>query len=263
MNDVRYAFLGCTNYSKDLLEYLISLDKVPEIILTIPEYFNISYSENKVQNRNFGDLYQLAQKHGIPCLEVDSVDGKRLKDYKNILENKKVDLLLALGWYYMVPPEIRAVAKYGCWAIHASLLPKYAGGAPLNWAMINGENETGVTLFRMDEGIDDGDIISQISFSIESTETIKDVYRKATDHSKQILKDVLADLDNVEFTPQDKSKIQVYPQRTSADGEIDLSLPAVDLLNFIRAQSSPYPGAFIKTKDGKKLIIENARIEDL
>lgn len=152
----------------------------------------------------------------------------------------------------MLPKSTRELTRYGAWGIHASLLPKYAGGAPLNWAIINGEKETGVTLFRMDDGVDDGDIISQKSFLIEFEDTINEIYQKATIASKEILNEVLLNIDNIKFKPQDKRKIEIYPQRKPDDGEIDLSKTSIEIYNFIRAQSSPYPGAFIKTVDGKK-----------
>jgi methionyl-tRNA formyltransferase len=161
----------------------------------------------------------------------------------------------------MVPKKIRDIATYGTWGIHASMLPNYAGGAPLVWAIINGETETGVTLFKLDDGVDDGDIIEQEIIVIENVDTIKEVYEKVIIVSKTILLKALKNISKIVFKPQDKSKIKVFPQRKPQDGELDLTKPAQEIYNFIRAQSSPYPGAFIKTSDGKKLIIEKARIE--
>jgi methionyl-tRNA formyltransferase len=256
-----FAFLGCTNFSKTLLLYLIEQNFIPAAIFTIPKKFNISYSENKVINSNFADLQAIAKENSIPIFEVESKAGMRLEDYQEVISEIGVELMLVLGWYYMIPRSVREPLTYGAWGIHASLLPKYAGGAPLGWAIIKGETETGVTLFRMDDGVDDGDIIAQRSFEIDFNDTIKDVYFKAEVSSKLILSDVLSDIRAVKFTPQDKSEIEVYPQRRPDDGELDLSQSAEDLYNFIRAQSSPYPGAFIRTVDGKKLIIEESRIE--
>jgi methionyl-tRNA formyltransferase len=192
---------------------------------------------------------------------VDSVSGKKIRGYKGIIAALNLDLILVLGWYYMIPKEIRKLARLGAWGIHASLLPKYAGGAPLNWAIINGEKETGVTLFRMEDGVDDGDIIAQKSFPIYLEDTINEVYQRATSASKEILRDILQDINDITYIPQDKSKIEIYPQRKPEDGEIDLTKSAIEIYNFIRAQSNPYPGAFIRTFDGKKIIIEKARIE--
>ena len=256
-----FAFLGCTNFSKSLLLHLIDNHFPPAAIFTIPKKFNISYSKNKVINCNFADLSGIAKANSIPFFEVESKPNTRLEDYHKVIFELGIELLLVLGWYYMVPRSLRESLKYGAWGIHASLLPKYAGGAPLSWAIIKGEKASGVTLFRMDDGVDDGDIIEQISFEIDFKDTIKDVYLKAEAKSKSILFNVLSDIGKVKFTPQKKSKIKVYPQRSTNDGELDLSQSAEDLYNFIRAQSSPYPGAFIKTVDGRKLIIEKARLE--
>jgi methionyl-tRNA formyltransferase len=261
MGKLSFAFLGTTNYSKELLLFLINKQLIPKVIFSIPEEFNISYSNTKVKNSNYSNLNPIANTHNIQYIEIDSSHGKRLQDYNADIKAMNLDLLLVLGWYYMIPKSTRSLTKYGSWGIHASLLPKYAGGAPLNWAIINGEKETGVTLFRMEDGVDDGDIIVQKSFSIEYTDSIKEVYEKAILASKEVLESVLKNPENVKFTTQKKNEIRVYPQRNPEDGEIDLNKPSFELYNFIRAQSFPYPGAFIRTSDGKKLIIEKARVE--
>lgn len=263
MKQVNFAFLGATNYSKELLLFMVNKGFVPKVIFTIPEVFTISYSDDKVINKNFGNINEIAKELDIPCYEVDSGEGNPLKNYHDIIESLDLDLLLVLGWYYMIPKKIRDLTKYGAWGIHASLLPKYAGGAPLNWAIINGEKETGITLFRMEDGVDDGDIIAQEAFEIEYDDNISSVYGKATMSSKKILLKTLLDIENVNFHPQNKEDIQIYPQRKPEDGEINLNMSSKELYDFIRAQSSPYPGAYIKTSDGKKLVIESARIEDL
>lgn len=256
-----FAFLGCTRFSKSLLQYLIDIHYIPAAIFSMPEEFDISYSEGKVKNSNYANLKDIADNYSIPIFEVESKAGMRLENYQDHISEMGIELLLVLGWYYMIPRSVREILLYGAWGIHASLLPKYAGGAPLTWAIINGEQETGVTLFRMDDGVDDGDIIAQESFEIAFDDTIKDVYLKAERASKTVLSNTLGDIGAIEFTPQDKSRIEVFPQRSPDDGEIDWNLPARDLYNFIRAQSSPYPGAFVRTVDGKKLIIEKARLE--
>lgn len=263
MDNISFAFFGATNYSKELLLFLLEKNIKPKAIFSIPQEFNISYSDKKVKNTNYADLKKIALKYDILYHEVDSVDGKKTKDYEPIIKELNLDLILVLGWYYMLPRSTRELSKYGAWGIHASLLPNYAGGAPLNWAIINGEKETGVTLFRMEDGVDDGDIIAQKSFSIEYEDTIKEVYKKATIASKGILLEVLLEnIENIKFISQDKSKIKVFPQRKPDDGEIDLTKTSEDIYNFIRAQSNPYPGAFIKTVDGKRLIIEKVRLEN-
>lgn len=256
---MKTVFMGTTKLSEELLRYLIEEDIDIQAIFTMPELFNISYSNRKVKNYNYADLGDIARQHKVPCYEIDSVPGKKITDYADVILSIKPDIILALGWYYMVPKKIRELAKYGTWGIHASLLPKYAGGAPLVWAMIYGERETGVTLFRLEDGVDDGDIIEQKSFLIEQDDTIKTVYQKAIDASKVILLKALKDVFSIQFTPQDKSRINVFPQRTPDDGIINWNKSAVEIYNFIRAQTEPYPGAFCKYKE-KKLIVWDVEI---
>lgn len=261
MVKLSFAFFGSTNYSKQLLLFLIKKKFIPKAIFSSPSNFTISYSDKKVKNYNYANLREIAEEHNLPFYEIDSVDGKRTKDFSSIIKKLDLDLMLILGWFYKVPKSIRDLSKFGAWGIHASLLPKYAGGSPLTWAIINGEKHSGITLFRLDEGIDDGDIISQKKFLIEDHDTIKEVYKKATNLSEVVLLNALQNIKNVNFTSQDKSKIEVYPQRKPEDGEVNLTKTAEEIYNFVRAQSSPYPGAFIKTKDGKKIIIEKIRKE--
>lgn len=259
---MKIVFFGCTKFSEELLTNLLKNKKDIKAIFSIPKNFNISYSNKKVTNYNFSDLKPIAKKNKIPFYEINSVEGKKTKDYYDVIKNINPDVILVLGWYYMLPKSIRLIPKYGAWGIHASLLPNYAGGAPLVWAIINGEKKTGVTLFKMERGVDDGDIISQIEFLIEDNDTIKEVYEKATKSAKKLLNTTLKSDSNPEFIKQDKSKIKIYPQRSPEDGLIDWTWDIERIKNFIRAQTKPYPGAFF-ISNGKKITIWDAKIENL
>ncbi len=248
MKKIRYIFLGATKYSEELLKFLIKNDFYPLAIFAIEEEFIISYDKGKtkikMKNYNYANLKIISKELGVPYFVVNSEKGKRMKDYKDIVANLNLDLILVLGWYYIVPKEIRDLAKMGAWGIHASLLPKYAGGSPLVWAIINGEKRTGVTLFKLNDDIDAGDIIYQESFPIFFKDTINDVYFKAIKASKKILLKALKNIDNIVFIPQDKSKIEYYPSRSPEDGLINWENSAIKIYNFIRAQTIPYPCAF-------------------
>ncbi|MFZ5996231.1 MAG: methionyl-tRNA formyltransferase [Nitrospirota bacterium] len=244
-----------------MLLFLIQNNFKPALIFAIEEEFYISYSKTKVKNYNFANLKNIAEQYHIPYFPVDSVKGKRLIDFANIIKKMNLDLLLVLGWYYMIPRSIRNLTKLGAWGIHASLLPNYSGGAPLVWAIINGEKETGVTLFRMDDGVDDGDIIAQKSFPIYFEDTIREVYQKAIDASKNILFSSLNEFENVTFTPQDKSITRVYPQRKPEDGVINWKNNALSIYNFIRAQTIPYPCAISYFQNIEIKIVDSKIIE--
>ena len=168
---INYIFLGSTEYSAKVLRFLVNKGYKPKAVFYIPKKYRIKINGDYIEreNYNYADLKKLANVYEIPAYEVNSVEGKRMMDYKGVISSLEPDFILALGWYYMIPRSIRKLAKYGSWGIHASLLPKYAGGAPLVWAMINGERETGITLFRMDDGIDDGDMLCPKSHFIKIT----------------------------------------------------------------------------------------------
>ena len=226
-------------------------------IFTIPREFNISYSEKPVKNVNFADFHELGKEFGIPVTDVAGNMGSYFEEIKKLAP----ELILVIGWYYMIPNEIRLIASKGCAGMHASLLPKYRGGAPLVWAMINGEGKTGLTFFYLSAGVDDGDIIAQHEIPINETDTIKDILDKVTDSALAITKEYVPLLaqGKAPRIKQDESKATVVPQRKPEDGEIDWSWDAKRIKDFIRAQTKPYPGAFT-TINGKKIIIWDADI---
>lgn len=257
----KIIFLGCTKFSDDILSFLIKEKHEVLAIFSIPETFQISYSEKEVKNSNFSDLSIIAKKNSIPFYIVDKSKKRTLEFYHTKIESLKPDVIIAGGWYYMISKQIRQIPKEGVWGLHASLLPNYAGGAPLVWALINGESQTGVTLFKMDAGIDDGDIISQGKIMISEDDNIKSLINKSKEVSKRLLSKALSQ-SKITYKRQDKSKIKIHPQRSPEDAEIDWSWNIKRIENFIKAQTKPYPGAW--TIIGNyKITIWDAKIEKI
>lgn len=254
---MKILFLGATRFSYELLETLLNNRYEVTAILTHPKVFRISYSSEPVVNYNYSDLKLLGKQFGVPVVEV--VDN--LNNYMNEIERLAPDLILALGWYFMIPKKIRNIAPKGCAGIHASLLPKYAGGAPLVWAIINGEKETGVSFFYLGSGVDTGDIIAQEKLPIEYNDDISTLYNRATIISKGIFLKYLPLIEagTAPRIKQDLTKRTIYPQRNPDDGWIDWTKPAEEIRNFIRAQTRPYPGAF-SYANGKKINIWKAEV---
>ncbi len=259
--DTRVILLGCTKFSEQIF-YALNKNAVNVVgIFTIPQQFEINYSKEKVSNVNYIDFFKIGLDYNIPVFSVESGKDKDIGSYHDTIESLNPSVILVMGWYYMVPKKIREIPTFGTWGIHASKLPNYAGGAPLVWSIINGEHSTGVTLFKLGAGVDDGDVIVQQEVIIEITDTIKELYEKVTDISSSILITSIKNIETLVMIPQDKDKIKVFPQRSPQDGKIDLSWSKLQIFNFIRAQSSPYPGAFIELDSGERLIIEKIRIE--
>lgn len=255
---LRVVFFGCTNLSFECCRVIISENLADVVgIVTIPYEFRISYSEQRVRNVQYADMRALASLKGIFVQEVEECG----ESIHRTLTALKPDLLVVIGWYYKIPRVIRELAPKGCVGIHASLLPKYRGGAPLVWAVINGETQSGVTLFHFTDNMDDGDIIAQQGFTIAHQDTIADVLAKAERASLAILRNELPRLanDTANRIPQNHSRATTVPQRKPDDGEIDWSWPAERIRNFIRAQTKPYPGAWTEIQ-GKRVTIWSADI---
>ncbi len=253
------VFFGSTEFGYECCEALMLSGNKIVGIFTIDEIFNISNSPNKpVKNYLFKDFRELGDRYKIPVISING----NLRSYKTQLEALQPDFLLAVGWYYLIPDELLGIAKFGGAGIHASLLPKYRGNAPLVWAMINGENKTGVSFFYFSKGVDEGDIIAQKSFTIEETDSIKEVLSKAKGASIDILLEFvpLIASSTAPRIPQNHQEATYYPSRTPEDGLINWEWDSNRIQNFIRAQTRPYPGAFFCTNN-KKITIWEATIE--
>lgn len=262
---MRVVFIGASRFGLRCLEATASSSGIELVgVVTAPRSFKISYSREPVTNVLHTDFARVCQKLGAPAVEL----REKMTDplIMESIRNWAADFILVAGWYHMIPKAILDVPPKGVAGIHASLLPRYRGGAPLVWAMINGEKEVGATLFYFDEGVDTGDIIAQKSVPVLFHDTIATVYDKIEVAGLEMLRDELPRIaDNTaKRTPQGpapQGHRRVWPQRSPSDGLIDWSQPAASIYNFIRAQTMPYPGAFTFWR-GTRVIIWESRIHD-
>lgn len=258
---MKIIFFGSSRFGYKVCEFILQ-KKLSEIsaIITIAEEFKISYSDSKIKNVLYKDFSTLSKKYEIPLILIE----RNLFDYEEIIKSYNADLFLVVGWYHIIPKKIREIAPLGCVGIHASLLPKYRGGAPLVWAMINGENETGVSLFYFSDEVDAGDIVGQKKFPIKHDDTIREVLLKAEESGINLIDEYLPKISNgtASSMQQNNNEATRFPQRNPNDGEINWEWDKMRIKNFIRAQTKPYPGAFTII-NGKKVIIWDASIEEL
>jgi len=189
--------------------------------------------------------------------KVYVVEGKDNDRIALILSEHRVDVVFYYGWSWIVKGPV--LKDYLCLCLHPSPLPKYRGGSPMQHQIINGETESAATVFKMGEGIDDGDIYESIPFSLEGT--IGEIYRRLEKNGAAITRHFITDFmkGNIEFTPQQGlDRNPPLKRRTPAQSEIDFgtlgSLPYRSLYNMVRALADPYPNAFIKIPSGKFLI---------
>jgi methionyl-tRNA formyltransferase len=255
------VFFGASELGFDSCESLIKAGIPVNGLVTVPRQFNISYSKDKpVTNYLFKDFQALAEKYNLPLVTIET----KIKDYKEQIKSLNPDVILVIGWYHMIPAEIRMLAPMGCVGIHASLLPKYRGGAPLVWAMINGETKTGISLFYFEDGVDNGDIIDQVEIEIGEKEYISDILAKVKDACiNTVQKNIpLLLAGKADRRKQNEEEATYFPQRKPDDGLIDLSWDAKRIFNFVRAQASPYPGAYLVSGDGKKVFLNSIAVQD-
>lgn len=254
------VFFGATALGYLCCERLIKNGIAISAIFTIPKQFNISYAGDKpVNNVLHQDFHELGEIYNIP---VVSVEGK-MNAYVEVLAGYSPALMIVVGWYYIIPKSLREIAPLGCVGIHASLLPKYRGGAPLVWAMINGEKETGISLFHFDDGVDTGDIVAQKKLTINTEDNISHLLKKVEVASIEIVDEFIPMLLNgtAPRLKQDHNDATEYPQRKPEDGEIDWRWNDEQINNFIKAQTKPYPGAFTYV-NGRKLMLWDAEINN-
>lgn len=261
---MRIVFIGASSLGYKCCEAIINSKNNVVGILTLGDEFSIKYSNQKerinVKNYLHKDFNDFKIRYNIPVITAKQPMAKA---YLNI-NQWQPDLIIVVGWYYMIPELVLKYPSKGVIAIHASLLPKYRGNAPLVWAMINGEKRTGVTLFYIKNGIDEGDIIAQTIFDILEDDYISNVLVKAEISSIQLLIQYLPLIANNSAPRliQDSSEATYFPKRNPDDGMIDWNWEENKIRNFIRAQSRPYPGAFT-ILGNKKVIIWDADIKSL
>lgn len=181
-----------------------------------------------------------------------------LRTEGDVFDGEAFDLLFAVNWRFYVPGSVHELASRGAWVFHDSLLPAYRGFSPTVWAIVNGEDHTGVTLLGMAEGIDEGGIVDQRRVAIGIEDTIASVMERVTDAYIDLLRTNFAKLvDGVTTTPQDETRATYTCKRLPDDNRIDWSAPAESILNLIRGTTRPYPGAWT-TLDGARVAIWSA-----
>lgn len=197
-----------------------------------------------------------ARAQGIPLLKVRDLNAE--ENVRKVGELRP-DLILVIGWTRLLGRRLLEMPRLGCIGFHASLLPKYRGRAPVNWALINGETETGNTMFFLDEGVDTGDIIAQRRIPIAEDDTCATLYRKIADSAIAMLEENLPLLKQgrAPRRPQDHAAATVMPKRRPEDGAIDWSRGPRALYDWVRALTHPYPGAFSHL-DGRRLFVWRA-----
>ncbi|WP_333871038.1 bifunctional UDP-4-amino-4-deoxy-L-arabinose formyltransferase/UDP-glucuronic acid oxidase ArnA [Kosakonia cowanii] len=202
-----------------------------------------THADNAQENAFFGSVARLAAERGIPVYAPDDVNHPLWVDR---IAEMKPDVIFSFYYRNLLGEAILNNARIGAFNLHGSLLPAYRGRAPLNWVLVNGETQTGVTLHRMISRADAGAIIAQQAVEIADADDALSLHRKLTESAKHLLEGALPTLKSGTFseTAQDESKASYVGRRTPEDGRLEWEKPAQTLHNLVRAVSDPWPGAF-------------------
>ena len=244
--------MGTPDFAVNILEAVINSGH--EVVLVVTQ-------EDKPKGRSdklvAPPVKECAVKHGIPVFQPH-----RIKDAEAVAELKKyeADIYVVAAFGQILSKEILEQPKYGCINTHASLLPEYRGAAPIQWAVVDGKPESGVTIMQMDEGLDTGDILYVKKVDITSEETGESLFDKLAVCGAELIAEALDRIEAGDVNPvkQDESRVTYAKILNKKMGELDFNKTAVELERLIRG-FTPWPGTYTYL-NGKLLKIQKAGV---
>ena len=252
--DLRIVFMGTPEFAVETLKALVENQYNVVAVVTQPD---------KPVGRHGSVLQpsavkQYALEHGLPVLQPEKMKDP---EFVEQLRSYEANLQVVVA-FRMLPEVVWDMPRYGTFNVHAALLPQYRGAAPINWAVINGETETGVTTFFLDHDIDTGRIIMQLPFAIPDTADVEYVYdglmHLGADICLQTLDRILAaDGFPVSIPQQETNELKPAPKIFKETCEVNWDLPSKRVYDFVRGLS-PYPGAWttLVGPDGKETVLK-------
>lgn len=232
---MRIVFMGTPDFALTILKKIY--EEKHDIVAVITQSDKPKGRGYKIQ---FSPVKNFALEHNLNLLQPKTLKDENLL---NQLKSLNTDFFIVAAYGKIIPENILQIPKYFSINVHASLLPKYRGAAPIQHAIINGETVTGVTIMRMDKGMDTGDIISQKKCNISFEDTYGTLYNKLSLLGSNELTETLNQINNIEFKKQDSSLATYAPIITKDFCHIDWSKTSLEILNFVRALK-PSPGAY-------------------
>lgn len=243
---MKCIFMGSSSFAVPSLLALIKNGYHVTLVFTRadkPKGRGLEISETPVK--------KVALSYGMRILQP-----KTLKDpeIQRLIAGEKPDFIVVASYGRILPPEILFIPRFGCINVHGSLLPKYRGAAPIQWAIIKGEKETGVTIMQMDEGIDTGGILDQAKCPIHPDDTAETLHDRLAEMGAELLIKVLEGImaGQIMARPQDHNEATYAPLLKKDDGLIKWERSSLEIINLVRGMES-WPGAFTFTSDGLRL----------
>ena len=249
---MRIIFFGSDDFAALHLEHLLSAGHEVLACVTGPDK-----PQGRGMKVSVSPIKQIALERQIPCLQPLFLNNKNIVD---ALKSYEADIFVVVAYGRLLTQEILDIPKMLCMNVHGSLLPKYRGAAPVNWAILNGDKETGVTIQKMALSLDAGGIIAQEKISIDGDENAAQLRKRMALAGAKLLVHVLDKHPSGKFSisPQDESKVTWAPKLTKEMGLIDWNRSARSMMDQVRGLQ-PWPGAYT-FYNGKMLKINQAQI---
>lgn len=241
---MRIAFATCVQLGRSCIEEVLRLGGHFDLFITL--------KDDQAKQKS-GRIYldDLAEKEGTPLLKIRHINDQETLD---ALKEHEIDWLFIIGWSQIANQTLLDTPKRGIIGMHPTLLPKGRGRAAIPWAILKGLPETGVTMFKMDAGVDTGDILAQGHIPMEPGITATELYEKVDQMHVELMGETWPHIvaDTIIQTPQDHSQATEWPGRKPADGEIFATMTMEEADRMVRAVTHPYPGAFYR--EGEKVL---------
>ena len=239
---IRTVFMGTPDFALATLQGLIEFGLNVVGVYTQPDR-----PKGRGKKLAAPPVKELAQQHGIPVFQPQKL---RAPDAVEQLKELRPDLIVVVAYGQILPKAVLGIPQHGCINVHASLLPKYRGAAPINKSIIDGETETGVTTMHMDVGLDTGDMLVKRSLAIGADETAGQLHDRLALVGREALEETLKRLCAGELLAekQDDSLSNYAPMMKKEDGQIDWNQPAATVHNLVRGLD-PWPGAYTHLGD--------------
>ena len=251
---MKLVFCGTPEFAVGTLEAVLAAGYEVALVVTQPDR-----AAGRGMEMQAPPVKRAALAHGIPVVQPERI--KTNAEFRERLEAVRPDVILVVAYGRIIPDWMLGLPKHGCINLHGSLLPKYRGAAPIQWAVANGETVTGVTTMRLDAGLDTGPMLLAEVVPIAPEETAADLFESLADVGSKLMVKTLAELERGRLFPveQDHSLATLAPILTRDDGRMDFAAhTATELKNRWRG-FQPWPGAFT-TLEGKKLIAHRMQV---
>lgn len=236
---MKVVFMGTPDFARASLEALISSKHEVMAVVT-----KIDKPKGRGKNLAESPVKELAKEYGIKIHQPKKV---RDEEFVEILRDYKPDAIVVVAFGQIIPRQILEIPKYGCINIHGSILPKYRGAAPIQWAILNGEKETGITSMQMDEGLDTGDILLINRIKIDEEETSGSLFEKMKSLGAKTLIETLDGLEKGEIVgkKQGESTTEYAVMLDKKMGNIDFNKNSYEIDNLVRGMN-PWPSAYTR-----------------